>query len=109
MLPNFIQLNLPEAAVLLKKHKVIRAYLFGSIADGLHRTDSDVDVLIEFSDILFDNYAENFWSLEAELEHLFQRKVDLIPSHTLKNPYFIKAINRQKKLIYERESEEIPV
>jgi uncharacterized protein len=109
MLPNFIQLNLPKAVVLLEKHKVIRAYLFGSTADGLHRADSDVDVLIEFSDILFDNYAENFWSLEAELAHLFQRKVDLIPSHTLKNPYFIKAINRQKKLIYERESEEIPV
>jgi uncharacterized protein len=109
MFPNFIQLNLPEAAVLLKKHKVIRAYLFGSTADELHRADSDVDILIEFSDILFDNYAENFWSLEAKLEQLFQRKVDLIPTHTLKNPYFIKVINRQKKLIFERESEEILV
>ena len=54
--------------------------LFGSYAKGKENKNSDIDFLVEFKFIDFDNY---FFMLKL-LEKLFQKKIDLIIEKDLK-------------------------
>ena len=102
MIHTSIPNKLPQVITVLKKHRVKRAYVFGSACTDRFDSQSDVDLLIDF-DISepFDGYAENFWELEDELQALLNRPVDLIPQHTLQNPYFIASVNRSRVPLYE--------
>ena len=84
-----------------KRHRVKSAWAFGSVTSDKFNDDSDVDLLIAFEEIPFDGYADNLFELEEELKNLLQREVDLVPLHTLSNPYFIESVNRSKVLLYE--------
>lgn len=84
-----------------KRHRVKSAWAFGSVTSDDFNDESDVDLLIAFDEIPFDGYADNFFELEEELKDLLQREVDLVPLHTLSNPYFIESVNRSKVLLYE--------
>jgi predicted nucleotidyltransferase len=94
--------NLPQLITILKAHKVKRAYAFGSVCTDSFNDESDIDLLVAF-DIQepFDGYAENFWSMEDHVKSLLKREVDLVPEHTLKNPYFIKVLEKTKTPLYE--------
>jgi len=71
-----------KVIALLKEHKnelkrlhVKSIYLFGSVARGEERPNSDIDVLVVFEGAsTFDNYMD----LKFFLEELLGRKVDLI-------------------------------
>jgi predicted nucleotidyltransferase len=75
---------------LLKRHEreikerfgVKKIGIFGSHARGEERTDSDVDVLVEFK----EGYAtfDNFMELKFLLEELFTRSVDLVTVDALR-------------------------
>jgi predicted nucleotidyltransferase len=73
---------------LLKKHKaelekfhVVSLAIFGSVARGEERPDSDVDVLVQFDGpTKFDWYMD----LKEFLENLFGRKIDLVTEAGLK-------------------------
>lgn len=54
--------------------------LFGSILKGKQKKESDIDILIKFDNINFDNYSE----VLILLENLFKRKVDLIIDSSLR-------------------------
>jgi len=102
MLNKEMQPKLPELIKVLKSHKVKRAYAFGSVCTDKFNSNSDVDLLIAFeTNEPFDGYAENFWDMEEKLQSLLNRKVDLVPEHTLKNPYFIKVMEKTKTPLYE--------
>lgn len=85
---------------LFTRHRVTKAWVFGSATTDDFSDDSDIDLLIRFDEVPFDGYAENFWSLESELKKVFQREVDLVPEHTLKNPFFIYRVNEGRELIH---------
>ena len=59
----------------LRQHGVAQAHLFGSVARGQERPDSDIDLLVTFDRTvsLLDVYG-----LANELERLSGRKVDLM-------------------------------
>ena len=65
-----------KAAILpiLKKYGVKRAGIFGSVARGEDRADSDVDILVEIEGRMS---LLDFVGLKLELEDLLGRKVDL--------------------------------
>lgn len=46
----------------------------------------------------------NFWDA---IELFFKRKVDLITENSLKNPFFKKAVQQTKVLIYDGQKQEI--
>jgi len=74
---KYKQLILP----VLKRYLIKRAAIFGSLAKGRMKADSDVDLLIEASDgfTLF-----NMLKLEEEISELTKRKVDLVEFSALK-------------------------
>ncbi|MGA0558426.1 nucleotidyltransferase family protein [Larkinella sp. VNQ87] len=97
-----LQDKLPQVIALLQAHRVKRAYAFGSVCTDRFDHQSDVDLLVDFGiDEPFDGYADNFWNLEEELRGLLNRPVDLVPQHTLRNPYFIASVNRTRIPLYE--------
>lgn len=55
--------------------------VFGSVARGEERPDSDVDFLVEFSRG-YDLFAQRL-PLTEQLEALLQRRVEVIPEHEL--------------------------
>lgn len=58
----------------IKKMSVKKIGLFGSFVKGEQKINSDVDFLVEFKKISFDNYMD----LLIFLEKLLKRKIDLI-------------------------------
>lgn len=103
MLQPIFSTHLTEVIYLLEQHKVKRAYAFGSVCTENFNNKSDIDILIDFedgSDPLV--YGESYWILSEKLEEIFHRPVDLIIEKSLRNPYFIKVINKTKTLFYER-------
>ena|SRR5438552_1170883 len=93
--------QLPAVVQLLKNHKIKIAYLFGSAATNRFNENSDVDLLISFQDGLEPiERGELFWSLQFALEDKLNRQIDIITEASLRNPYFIQSINKNKHLIY---------
>ena len=82
--------------------------VFGSAVSGDFNEDSDIDMLISFSDNLsVEEYTENYFTLHYKLRELFNREIDIVTERSLSNPYFIKSINKTKSLIYEAWDQEV--
>ena len=93
--------NLPQIRQILTQHRVKSAHAFGSVCTDRFSADSDIDLLISFKKIPFGQYAENFWSLEEALNNLLQREVEIVIEKNLRNPFFIKVMNKTKTPIYK--------
>ncbi|MDR2231708.1 MAG: nucleotidyltransferase domain-containing protein [Tannerella sp.] len=94
--------------VLLKNSAVKRLYLFGSVlTTRFDDQNSDIDVLVETSEIPPDEKGEQLMILWDELENLFARKVDLLTENSLRNPILIKQIEQTRKLIYDGQTNQI--
>ena len=99
---NIISSNIDTIRQFLKNHKIEKAYVFGSAASENFDESSDIDFLIKFKagiDPL--EKGELWWNLYDTLRDFFNREIDIITENSLKNPYFIKELDKTKKLIYE--------
>ncbi len=76
---------------ILRKYKVNKIGIFGSYATGRTKKKSDVDLLVEFDDMidLFD-----FVHLNDEIQQILKSKVDLVTPDTIK-PYIKPRILRE--------------
>jgi predicted nucleotidyltransferase len=79
----------------LKKYKVNKVGIFGSFASGKTKKKSDVDLLVEFEDVidLFD-----FVHLTDELQKILKVKVDLSTPDAIK-PYVKPMILKEVEWI----------
>ena len=64
-----------EKNYLQKQYKVTRLGIFGSFVHGKETPESDIDILIEFSEV---PGMREFFSTEEYLENIFHRKIDLV-------------------------------
>jgi predicted nucleotidyltransferase len=71
-----IQIDRERVADFCRRHQVNRLALFGSVLRDDFRPDSDVDVLVDFAPEARAGLFE-MARMEAELEELIGRKVDL--------------------------------
>jgi predicted nucleotidyltransferase len=78
--------------------RVQRLDVVGSAARDDFSAASDIDVLVTFRDD--DNLFERYFSLKAKLEALFQRKVDIIEERAIRNPFFKRAIEKNRISVY---------
>jgi uncharacterized protein len=65
---------------------------------------SDIDILIQFDHVELDEYFDNYMDFKDELEKLLGRPIDILENQAIRNPIFRKIVDRDEKLIYERES-----
>lgn len=90
-----------DVARLCVEFAVRRLELFGSAAVGtFDPSHSDLDFLIEFDASPRLTPFEQYFGLKEALEALFGRAVDLVMSGAPQNPYFLKSLNKTRRLVY---------
>ena len=100
---NIIEKNSNELIDLCKLHKVRDLYIFGSVLTDKFNDNSDIDLLVQFDNIDILEYFDNYMDFKEKLEILLGRSVDLLENQAIHNPIFRKVVDRNKKLVYERE------
>ncbi|MFM9985877.1 MAG: nucleotidyltransferase family protein [Flavobacteriales bacterium] len=98
---TILEKNKETISSLCLKHKVKELYAFGSVLDDKKFSDkSDIDLLVEFSEMSLEEYGENYFHFIEELENVFNRTIDLVTIRFMKNRFFIERVNRTKKLLF---------
>ena len=97
---SIIDRNIEKIKALCSKHKVSRLFVFGSVLTDSYNQASDIDFVVDFSDVDIYNYADNYFDLKTSLENLLNRQIDLLEEKAINNPYLRKSIDSSKKLIY---------
>lgn len=83
---------------------VNKLYFFGSaLTSRFDPGTSDIDILIETASLSPEERGERLLTLWDNLEMLFNRKVDLLTTDSLRNPFLKKEVEQTKKLIYDRQ------
>jgi uncharacterized protein len=84
------------------RYRVQRLEVFGSAAadKAFDPETSDLDFLVEFQPLQPGEYADAYFGLLEELEALFQRRVDLVMTRAIKNPYFLEKVNQSRTVLY---------
>ena len=78
---------------------VLRAWLFGSQADGTATDNSDVDILLEFDHT--QPIGLQYVQIWMDLQEIIGKKVDLVTTGGV-SPHIKPFIDAQKILVYER-------
>lgn len=84
---------------LCRRWQIVELSVFGSVARGSYRSDSDVDLLVTFR-------PEAPWStldlvdLREDLSGLFGRSIDLVEEKAIRNPWRKASILRDKSVLY---------
>lgn len=96
-----LQAKRDEIAALCRKRRVRRLEVFGSAAAGVFdpRT-SDLDFLVEFHPLPPGQRADAYFGLLEDLQHMFQRPVDLVMERAISNPYFRQAVEQTREVLY---------
>ena len=98
---QLIEKRRSDLARLCRKHHVKTLEIFGSAVDGsFDPARSDLDFLLEFLPAAADGPFHGYFDLKEDLEKLFGRKVDLVMPGAIRNPYFLKAVNQQRMVLY---------
>ena len=92
---HYINLLREQAPELERQFGITSMLLFGSVARGEHRADSDVDLLVDMPPIMYNAVAASNY-----LEKLLGCKVDLIRNHKTLKPSFLEQIKQDGVQIY---------
>ena len=112
ILPHYLKSKHPALQKLCRKYQVKYLYAIGSVLTDRFRDDSDVDLVYELDRpaISDDEYLPTLDGFIAGLLKIFSgRKIDLIHYPSLRNPYFIEAVDETKVLLYDQKREEASV
>ena len=100
MLP-LIEANRSELQALCRRFNVRRLDLFGSAASGeFDPNQSDLDFLVEFFPESTMGPFRQYMDFLDALEKLFRCHVDLVEAQAMTNPYFVRAIQESRQLLY---------
>lgn len=97
---NRLETYRQEIIKLCKTYNVKSLYVFGSILAGSFNKESDIDMIVDFSNIEVEDYADNYFDFKFSLQELLKRPIDLLEEKAIKNPFFWDSINRQRQLFY---------
>ncbi len=91
---------IPQIQQFLKTQPVERAYLFGSCSRGEETPNSDIDLLVTYTDS--DSLSlMDISRMMVQLGKKINRRVDMVEDACLK-PFARESVNHDKIMIYER-------
>ena len=82
---------------ILARYRVKKIAIFGSYARGEAKPESDVDILVEFSE---RKSLLDLVGIEQELSEALGVKADLLTEKSI-SPYLIDRIKKEMEVIYE--------
>lgn len=99
---DLIEQHLESIHALCIEYDVTRLDVFGSSTRGDFDPErSDVDLLVEFAPgTNLGPWMARFFELQARLEVLLGRKVDLTMAKSVRNPYLLRSINQDRRVLY---------
>jgi predicted nucleotidyltransferase len=97
---NMLDKHIVDIKKLCENHKVKSLYAFGSVLTDRFNSNSDIDLIVDFSKIEVEDYADNYFDFKFSLQDILNRPIDLLEEKAIKNPYFRKSLNQQRELIY---------
>lgn len=106
---ELIKQHIDELKTLCKQCFVSKLHVFGSFAVGKFSESSDIDFLVQFSNVDPFDYFDNYMDFKESLELLFNREIDLLEVQTIKNPILKNAVERDKIILYGREDTKMAV
>lgn len=90
-----------QIEAICREHQVARLLVFGSVLrDDFDPEKSDIDFLVEFQPGVHKGWLSEYTDLQAALESLFARKVDVVPARIRRNPYFKATVEAEQELLY---------
>jgi predicted nucleotidyltransferase len=99
--PRIINEHATELDALCKRFRVRRLEVFGSVVtERFDASRSDLDFLVEFDNPTINDAADRFFGLLHALEDLFARRIDLVDLTAVENPYFLRAIEPSRTVLY---------
>ncbi len=97
---NLIDKNITKIEALCHQYKVAQLFVYGSVLSNKFKKSSDVDFVVDFSNVNLYDYADNYFDFKISLEKLLNRPVDLLENKAIKNPFLKQSIDESKRLIY---------
>lgn len=85
----------------LKEYGVTKAAVFGSVARGEDKNNSDIDIIVSFRNKECDLF--DIAGLKLDLEYILRKTVDIITYEALDNDDFSQNALREEILIYEED------
>ncbi len=85
-----------KIARILKNQGAIKIAVFGSYVRGEERPESDIDIIVEFSE---RKSLLELVRIERQLSEVLGIKVDLLTEKSI-SPYLIDAIRKEMEVIY---------
>ncbi len=82
---------------ILARYRVKKIAIFGSYARGEAKPESDIDILVEFSE---RKSLLDLVGIEQELSEALGVKADLLTEKSI-SPYLIDRIKKEMEVIYE--------
>ena len=64
--------------MLCRKHRVSELFVFGSVLGDSFNEESDIDFVVDLSDVSLEDYADNYFDLKFSLERILKRDVDFL-------------------------------
>jgi predicted nucleotidyltransferase len=102
---QLIEQHRTELEQLCRKHHVRTLELFGSATQReFDQTRSDLDVLVEYLRLPEGEHARAFFGLLHDFEDLFHRKIDLVMTRAIHDPYFLRGVNETRRVVYAASS-----
>jgi predicted nucleotidyltransferase len=101
---DLVRNQTPALSKLCHDYQVERLDIFGSAAKGTFDPGrSDLDFLVRFHERNpTGEYAERYLDFADALERLFQRRVDLVTEHSIRNPFLHREVENTREVVYER-------
>ena len=88
-----------QIADFCQRHHIRRLAFFGSVIRQELRSDSDIDVLVEFAPGHIPGLA--FFAMQDELSEILGHPVDLNTAHFI-SPYFRQQVQAEAQVVYEQ-------
>jgi len=85
-----------KIARILKGYGAKKIAVFGSYIRGEEKRDSDIDIIVEFSE---RKSLLELVQIEREMSEILDIKVDLLTEKSI-SPYLIEDIKREMEVIY---------
>jgi hypothetical protein len=90
-----------NSADLCRLYGVRRLGLFGSVARGEERSDSDIDFLAEFESPTSEHMADRYFGFIDEATKRFGRRVQVLTPRMVRNPFLKRSMERDLTILHE--------
>lgn len=98
---NIIENQKAQIVSLCKRYPIERLSVFGSAVRGdFVPGKSDIDFLVRIAPCDPVHYADVYFALQTDLEHLLANRIDLITEPSVTNPYVLRSIREAEQEIY---------